>query len=118
MRVIGEPVHPAAAAPALQLRDLAGLELGPLEDEHDVCGCARQQPAEAGGQSAAEYALFTRPERSAADLLVIPSSPLPALSLDNLLEKRAGVLWVLPEVQATFNFAALVKVAEGAQQAS
>src|SRR5947207_2573840 len=34
--VVGEPVDPPAAAPALQVRHIRRLELRPLEDEHQV----------------------------------------------------------------------------------
>lgn len=58
----------------------------------------------------ARYALFHRDARGAADLLIAPSTPMPARGLDSREDARTGVLWVLPEVQGSFSFAALLRV--------
>ncbi len=66
------------------------------------------RPEGPSGHSA--FALFSRPDLGAADLLVSPASPLPARGIENAQESRAGVLWVLGSVQDTFGFAAMLRV--------
>ena len=74
---------------------------------------AQSQPALAEeGQEprSSSYCLFTRPQRNAADFLIIPSAPMAARSIDNAGESRSGVLWLIPGQEAGFGFAALMKV--------
>ncbi len=63
------------------------------------------RPADAPG-----YALFARPERGLADLLVVPHKPCPASIMDQPDESRIGVLFEVPADDGRFDFRGMLRV--------
>ena len=61
----------------------------------------------AGAQA---YALFARPQRGLADLLVVPYQPCPASIMDQPEQSRIGVLFEVPADDGRFDFRAMVRV--------
>src|SRR5947208_1184251 len=54
VRVVGEPIDPAAAEPTPELADIGRRKVRPLEDQHDVGGLAPQLSGEAAYERAPE----------------------------------------------------------------
>src|SRR3989449_9019569 len=75
VRVVGEPVHPAAAEPPPELPDVGGIEVRAFEDQHDVGDLAPQ----AGGEPADERAPGDR----------VPAAA-PLLAAAHLAAERCG----------------------------
>src|SRR2546422_10159451 len=75
VRVVGEPVHPAAAEPPPELPDVGGIEVRAFEDQHDVGDLAPQ----AGGEPADERAPEDR----------VPAAA-PLLAASHLAAERCG----------------------------
>ena len=63
-----------------------------------------------GGAGRNPYLLFSRPERGQADLLIVPSEPLPVRALENPEDPRLCALWHLPDQGDRFLFAAMIRV--------
>jgi hypothetical protein len=61
VRIVGKPVDPSAAEPALQLPHVPGGELRPLEHEDDVRRGAPEQGAEPGGERASDNRVEAAP---------------------------------------------------------